>query len=138
MNLYRQLKTEGAKFLTRRWFLGNCGIGLGGMALNSLLSRDAKAVRFQDPYEPNQSHFPARVKRVIYLFQAGAPSQLELFDPKPELAKRDGQLPPAELLKGYRSAFINPNSALLGPKYSFAWTVRNRNGENPSVHCRGG
>ena len=120
MNLYRQLKTEGSRFLTRRWFLGNCGIGLGGMALNSLLSRDAKAVRFQDPYESNQSHFPARVKRVIYLFQAGAPSQLELFDPKPELAKRDGQLPPAELLKGYRSAFINPNSALLGPKYSFA------------------
>ena len=54
------------------------------------------------------------------MFQAGAPSQLELFDNKPELAKRDGQLPPAELLKGYRAAFINPNSALLGPKYKFA------------------
>ena len=54
------------------------------------------------------------------MFQAGAPSHLELFDYKPELAKRDGQLPPAELLKGYRAAFINPNSALLGPKYKFA------------------
>jgi hypothetical protein len=47
------------------------------------------------------------------MFQAGAPSHLELFDPKPELTKRDGQLPPAELLKDYRAAFIKPNSALL-------------------------
>jgi len=56
---------------------------------------------------------------VIYMFNAGAPSHLELFDPKPELTKRNGQLPPAEMLKGYRAAFINPNSALLGPKYKF-------------------
>jgi uncharacterized protein (DUF1501 family) len=54
------------------------------------------------------------------MFQAGAPSQLELFDHKPELSKLNGQLPPAELLKGYRAAFINPNSALLGPKFRFA------------------
>ena len=58
-------------------------------------------------------------KRVIYMFHAGAPSHLELFDNKPELTKRDGQLPPAELLKGYRAAFINPNSALLGPKFKY-------------------
>jgi hypothetical protein len=57
---------------------------------------------------------------VIYIFQAGAPSHLELFDYKPELSKRNGQLPPAELLKNYRAAFINPNSALLGPKFAFA------------------
>jgi hypothetical protein len=69
---------------------------------------------------PRPPHFPARAQRVIYIFQAGAPSHLELFDYKPELARRDGQLPPAELLKGYRAAFINPNSALLGPKYRFA------------------
>jgi hypothetical protein len=56
---------------------------------------------------------------VIYMFQAGAPSHLELFDWKPELAKHDGKLPPADLLQGYRAAFINPNSALLGPKYKF-------------------
>jgi hypothetical protein len=54
------------------------------------------------------------------MFMAGAPSHLELFDHKPELARRDGQLPPAEPLKDYRAAFIKPNSALLGPKYSFA------------------
>ena len=63
---------------------------------------------------------PARAKRVIFLFMAGAPSHLELFDYKPELAKYDGKLPPAELLKGYRAAFINPNSTLAGPKFKFA------------------
>ena len=51
---------------------------------------------------------------------AGAPSHLELFDYKPQLAKFDGTLPPAELLKGYRAAFINPSSKLLGPKFKFA------------------
>jgi hypothetical protein len=57
---------------------------------------------------------------VIFLFMAGAPSHLELFDNKPELAKFNGTLPPAELLKGYRAAFINPSSTLLGPKFKFA------------------
>jgi len=119
MNLHHQLQSETAKLLTRRWFLQNCGVGLGAMAFNSLLSNDVRAARTPNPLAPKQSHFPARAKRVVYLFQAGAPSHLELFDPKPELAKRDGQLPPADLLKDYRAAFINPNSALLGPKYTF-------------------
>ncbi|MGI8565719.1 MAG: DUF1501 domain-containing protein, partial [Pyrinomonadaceae bacterium] len=56
----------------------------------------------------------------IFLFMAGAPSHLEMFDNKPQLAKFNGTLPPPELLKGYRSAFINPNSKLLGPKFKFA------------------
>src|SRR4051794_16038119 len=103
--------------LTRRWFLRDCGVGLAGIALNSLLTHDGLAGL--GGMKPQGPHFPAKAKRVIYLFQAGAPSQIELFDPKPELAKRDGQLPPAELLKGYRAAFIKPNSALLGPKYKF-------------------
>ena len=55
----------------------------------------------------------------------GAPSHLELFDNKPQLAKFNGTLPPPELLKGYRAAFINPNSTLLGPKFKF-----NRYGKN--------
>jgi hypothetical protein len=53
------------------------------------------------------------------MFHAGAPSQLELFDPKPELRARNGQLPPADLLKDYKAAFIDPNSALLGGKFKF-------------------
>src|SRR3979411_420023 len=51
---------------------------------------------------------------------AGKHRNLELFDNKPALTKFDGKLPPADLLKGYRAAFINPNSTLLGPKYKFA------------------
>jgi hypothetical protein len=71
------------------------------------------------PLAVRPPHFAPRAKRVVYLFQAGAPSHLELFDHKPELTKHDGKLPPAGLLDGYRAAFINPNSALLGPKYKF-------------------
>ena len=112
---------ELGRALTRRWFLGECGVGVAGIALNAMLSREASgAAASKAPTGVRTPHFPAKAKRVIYLFQAGAPSQLELFDPKPELTKRDGKLPPPELLKGYRAAFIKPNSALLGPKYTFA------------------
>ena len=90
------------------------------MAAGTLLAKDGFSQEVANPLAPKPAHFPAKAKRVIYLFHAGAPSQLELFDSKPELAKRDGQLPPAELLQGYRAAFIDPNSALLGPKYSFS------------------
>jgi hypothetical protein len=69
---------------------------------------------------PRQPHFAPKAKNVIFLFMAGAPSHLEMFDNKPQLAKFDGTLPPAELIKGYRAAFINPNSKLLGPKFKFS------------------
>ena len=65
-------------------------------------------------------HHPPKAKNVIYLFMAGAPSQVDMLDHKPELAKFDGTLPPPELLEGYRAAFISPNSKLLGPKFKFA------------------
>ena len=103
--------------LTRRWFLRDCSMGLAGMALAGLLQRDGYGAE-PSPLAPHAPPLPAKAKRVIYLFHAGAPSQLDLFENKPELAKRSGQLPPAELLKNYRSAFINPNSALLGPKFA--------------------
>jgi Protein of unknown function (DUF1501) len=109
--------------LARRWFLRDCGVGLGSIALASLLGeRQAQAAKTlsTEPLAPRLPHFAPRAKRVIYLFMAGAPSHLELFDNKPALTKYDGTLPPAELLKGYRAAFINPNSALLGPKFKFA------------------
>ncbi|MCH2123639.1 MAG: DUF1501 domain-containing protein [Pirellulaceae bacterium] len=110
---------EYADHVSRRWFLKDCGIGLGGIALGSLLSQEASAAA-RDPLAAKPPHFAPRAKRVVYLFHSGAPSQLELFDPKPELTKHEGQKPPAELLEGYRSAFINPNSGLLGPKYKFS------------------
>lgn len=119
------VREDHAKWLRRRWFLQECGVGLGGIAASSLLMGEpASASPFPgaatDPLAPRAPHFAPKAKRVIYIFQAGAPSHLDMFDYKPELAKRNGQLPPADLLKGYRAAFINPNSALLGPKFSFS------------------
>src|SRR3954462_10633882 len=110
--------------VSRRWFLKQCGVGLGGIALHNLLGDYATAATatsaLKNPLAPKQPHFPGRAKNVIYLFMAGAPSHLELFDNKPALAKFNGTLPPPELLKGYRAAFINPSSTLLGPKFKFA------------------
>ncbi len=106
--------------ITRRWFFQQCGVGLGTIALGQLFAQNGWAAANNNPLAPKPPHFKPRAKRVIYLFQAGGPSHLELFDNKPELAKFDGKLPPADLLKGYRAAFITPNSALLGPRFKFA------------------
>ena len=105
--------------IARRWFFRDCGVGLATAALASLLAND-QAAAASNPLIARQPHFAPKAKRVIYLFMAGAPSHLELFDNKPELAKWDGKLPPPELIKNYRAAFINPNSTLLGPKFKFA------------------
>jgi hypothetical protein len=96
--------------MQRRWFINQCGVGMGAMALQTLLHGQSK----------HQPHHTPKAKNVIYLFMAGGPSHMELFDNKPTLTKFDGTLPPADLLKGYRAAFINPNSKLLGPKFKFA------------------
>lgn len=107
--------------VSRRWFLRDCGVGLGAIALADLLGGKAQAANtLADPLGPKQSHHEPKAKRVIHLFMAGGPSQPELFDYKPKLAELDGTLPPKELLEGYRAAFINPNSKLLGPKFKFA------------------
>ena len=106
--------------VSRRWFFEKCGIGVGGMALANLLADAGLAdTPRTDPLAPKKPPLPGKAKNVIFLFMAGAPSHLELFDYKPQLAKFDGTLPPPELLKGYRAAFINPNSKLLGPKFKF-------------------
>ncbi len=81
-----------------------------------------------DPLAPKAPHFAPKAKHVIFLFMAGAPSHLELFDYKPQLAKFDGTLPPPELLAGYRAAFINPNSKLLGPKFQVSQIRQERHG----------
>jgi hypothetical protein len=122
MSLNQKLCEEEKSCCTRRWFFKDCGVSLGAIALGSLLGEHlthADGPGVTNPLTPKKPHYAAKAKRVIYLFQAGAPSHLELFDNKPELAKWNGKLPPAELLKNYRAAFINPNSSLLGPKYKF-------------------
>ena len=113
---------QEALSVSRRWFMQECGIGMGALAMNALLAKDGYATNAQanNPLAPKKPHFAPKAKNIIYLFMGGAPSHLEMFDYKPELAKFNGTLPPPELLKGYRAAFINPNSTLLGPKFKFA------------------
>jgi hypothetical protein len=94
-NEERQLQME-----TRRHFFGRCGLGVGRLALASLLAeRSFAAVK--------KPHFTPKVKSVIYLFMAGGPSQFELFDYKPALQKYDGKPAPQSLLEGKRFAFMD-------------------------------
>src|ERR1700752_1496715 len=95
---------------------------MGAFALTHLLAGAGHAATQEgnNPLAPKKPHSAPKEKNVISFFRAGAPSHLELFDNKPQLAKFDGTLPPPELLKGYRAAFINPSSKLLGPKFKFA------------------
>ena len=111
---------------SRRWFLRECGLGLGKVALASLLT-DAFLPRLAsasaspgDVFKPRAPHFPGKAKHVIHLFMAGAPSQLDLFDHKPELAKLQGQPLPPSVIAGQRYAFIRPDAAVLGPQFKFA------------------
>jgi len=111
--------------VTRRHFLRDCGIGLGKMALAGLLTDSLSGRAFAGagaavhPLVPRQPHFAPRAKRVIHLFMAGAPSQLELFDNKPELAKLEGKPLPPSVIGGQRYAFIRPDAAVLGPRFRF-------------------
>jgi hypothetical protein len=111
--------------LTRRHFFQECGVGLGTIALASLLRGESRAEQeTPSPLAPKKSHFAAKAKRVIYLFMAGGPSQLELFDHKPKLNELNGQEIPAEFIKGKRFAFMDSFAAktpkLLGVKRKFA------------------
>jgi len=107
---------------TRRHFFSDCGVGLGSMALGSLLHRDATAA--QSPTTPRRGHHAPRAKNVIFLFMAGGPSQFELFDPKPELQKLHGQAMPDSFLNGKRFAFMDTftkeKPKLLGTTRKFA------------------
>ncbi len=92
---------------TRREFLKSAGAGIGAMALASVLKGEPRA------------HFKPRAKHVIYIHLVGAPSQLELFDAKPELAKRNGQKCPDHMFKGKQLAFIREHPVLLGTRFKF-------------------
>src|SRR4051794_24631143 len=110
------------EYLSRRWFLKECGVGLGTIALHAMLqdrAAPAQEASPADPLAPRRPHFPPKAKNVIFLFMAGGPSHLELFDNKPALARYNGTLPPPDLLQGYRAAFIRPGATFLGPKFKF-------------------
>jgi hypothetical protein len=113
---------------TRRHFFHDCAIGLGSLALASLLSDgkifSAQEPLFTNPLAPKKPHFAARAKSVIYLFMAGGPSQLELFDYKPKLLELDGKPIPDTYLKNKRFAFMDSFTKqvprLLGAKRHFS------------------
>jgi hypothetical protein len=107
---------------TRRHFFRQTGFGIGGAALagllnNQLFAEDTRADA--NPLAPKVPPLPAKAKSIIYLFMAGAPSQVDLLDPKPTLQKYDGQNVPQELTKGERFAFIKGTPKLLGSPYEF-------------------
>jgi len=110
--------------IARRHFFRECGYGLGKTALASLLCANARGSESpqlkHDPFSPKKPHFPGKAKAVIHLFMAGAPSQLDLFDYKPELARLEGKPLPPEIIKGQRYAFIRPDAGVLGPRFKFA------------------
>ncbi len=103
--------------LTRRHFFRQAGFGIGGLALSDLLARDARADTAPDAVIA--PHFAPRARSIIFLFMAGAPSTIDLFDPKPKLQELDGQPCPESLLKGERFAFIKGRPRLLGSPHAF-------------------
>ncbi len=106
-------ESDRIREITRRHFFRQAGFGIGGAALTGLLHAETRSLG------KNGTHFPAKAKSVIYLFMAGAPSHLDLFDPKPKLQELDGQDCPDSLLKGERFAFIEGVPKVLGSPYSF-------------------
>src|SRR3954453_9669432 len=118
---------QGAlKDITRRHFFREAGFGLGTVALASLMNdrllaftpeADQAVAKLAHTVGP---HFAPKAKQVIYLFMAGAPSQVDLFDHKPKLREHDGQPIPEELVKGERFAFIKGTPRLLGSPFEFS------------------
>ena len=124
--IIREAIYAGAELNTRRLFLKNAGLSLGAMAFGSLSgygrTAPVKGVHPLDtlnPLAPKPPHFAPKAKSVIYLHMAGAPSQLELFDYKPELNKLDGQDCPASFLEGKKFAFIRGVPKMLGSQANF-------------------
>lgn len=125
LNAIEQARNEALQNITRRHFLRQCTTGLGAMALGTLIGCGTPGSTSVAPFEPGNPlaprtpHYLGRAKRVIFMHMAGAPSQLELFDYKPELHKLDGQLCPDSLLEGKRFAFIQGTPKMLGPQSTF-------------------
>ena len=113
-------RTSSGKVNSRRWFLRECGLGLGKIAAASLLTNAWSPARASEALLPKPAHVRGKAKSVIHLFMAGAPSQLDLFDHKPELAKLEGKPLPPSVIGGQRYAFIRPDAAVLGPQFKFA------------------
>jgi len=121
MDLQQEARHEVLQYITRRHFLRQSVTGMGAMALATLLGCGKTLGNASNASASLQvPHFAPKAKRVIFLHMAGAPSQLELFDYKPELEKLHDQLCPDSLLEGKRFAFIKGIPKMLGPQARFA------------------
>lgn len=115
------------RIVTRRHLFANAGFSIGGLGLASLLGSNALQAkesnvsnpRLTNPLAPLPTHFLPKAKRVIYLFMAGGPSQLELFDFKPKLQEMDGQVIPPSYVENKRFAFLKKDAKLLGTRRKF-------------------
>jgi uncharacterized protein (DUF1501 family) len=110
---------EFLKIQSRRSFFRSCAGGIETLALASLLEREGLAGVVADPLAPKAPHFAPHAKNVICLFMEGAPSQMDLFDPKPALQKYSGQSLPPSMTKDLRLAFIKPTAAVLASPRKF-------------------
>ena len=118
---YRERRLDALHRITRRHFLKTAAAGFGGLALPTLAGcRNADSSSRSTSDDIRGLHFAPRAKRVIFLHMAGAPSQLELFDYKPELHRLHGQLCPESLLEGKFFPFIKGTPKMLGPQATFA------------------
>ncbi len=119
MDINQEAENKVAQFTTRRHFLKSCTTGIGAIALGSLFGFETSGKqKYTTSFKPLPDFVP-RAKRIIYMHMAGSPSQLELFDYKPELEKLNNQLCPSSLLEGKKFAFINGVPKLLGPLGKF-------------------
>lgn len=121
------MKENDNNQIARRYFLRDCGIGVGKIAAAGLLTgavgggsaSASSSSAAESPLAAKAPHHQPRAKAVIHLFMAGAPSQLELFDPKPTLTKMEGGSLPPSVLGDQRYAFIKPDAAVMGPQFKF-------------------
>ena len=106
--------------LTRRHFLRDCQVGLGGIALSALGAGHLPGAQLpENPLVARKSHFEPKAKRVVYIHCAGSPPHLDLLDYKPELVKRTGQDCPDEFIKGKEFAFTKGKPKLMGTPRTF-------------------
>lgn len=117
--MWKHPTTDYGLLKTRRHFFRDCQLGVGAMALRSLLAQDAPALAAAGPLTPRKSHFEPKARSVIFLHMAGSPPNLDMFDYKPELVKRTGQNCPDEFLAGRKFAFTTGTPTLLGTPRTF-------------------
>src|ERR1043165_789964 len=104
---------------SRRKFFRTCAGGIETIALANLLAKEGRTATPVNPLAPKPPHFAPKAKNVIFLYREGAPSQMDLFDPKPALQKYHGQSLPASMTKDLKLAFIKPTAAVLASPRKF-------------------